>query len=244
MPQDEWFESWFASPWYTLLYQHRDDLEAEEFVQNLMRYLQPLPGNRMLDVACGEGRHSIELADHGYDVTGIDLSQRSIAKAKESENEHLHFYVHDMRMPFYVNYFDFVFNFFTSFGYFERQRDNLLAAKMFAAALKPDGLLVLDYLNRDYSARRLVPEETVERGGISFHIRRRIDDSHFIKDIAFEDENGQQHQYTERVAALRLADFVDLFRQAGLSLVGTFGDYRLGAYEPLESPRLIMIFKK
>src|SRR3989442_1504176 len=124
MPESDWFERWFSSPYYRILYQHRDELEAEEFVGHLVEYLQPLPESRMVDIACGEGRFSIELAERGFDETGIDLSHTSIEIAKAHESEHVRFFVHDMRMPFYINYFDYAFNFFTSFGYFTYVRDH------------------------------------------------------------------------------------------------------------------------
>ena len=244
MEKAEWFESWFGSPWYRILYQQRDDLEAQEFIEALLDYLQPLKNSRMVDIACGEGRYSIQLASHGYDVTGIDLSYPSIEKAKASEKDNLHFYVQDMRFPFYINYFDYAFNFFTSFGYFNTTRDNQMAAKSFAAGLRRDGILVIDYLNKEYVIKHLVPEETAIRGNYSFDIKRRVEDGHILKDIAFTDEAGTERHYTEKVAAFGLSDFVKIFRKAGLSLVGTFGDYRLGEFNPLESPRLIMIFKK
>ena len=244
MSEPHWFESWFGSPYYRILYQHRDELEAEAFVDHLVKYLQPLPGSRMVDIACGEGRFSIELADRGYDVTGIDLSHNSIEKAKAHENEHLHFYVHDMRMPFYINYFDYAFNFFTSFGYFANARDHQLAAKSFASGLKKNGLLVLDYLNKDRAQIQLVPEETVQRGSYTFYIKRRLEAGHFLKEITFTDADGKERKYVESVAAFGLSQFIDMFRKAGMSLVGTFGNYKLEEYNPLDSPRLIMIFKK
>ena len=110
MEQADWFENWFGSPYYKILYQNRDELEAQAFVEKLLDYLQPLPGSYMLDIACGEGRFAIQLAEHGYDVTGIDLSHNSIEKAKAHEDEHMRFFVHDMRFPFYINYFDYAFN--------------------------------------------------------------------------------------------------------------------------------------
>lgn len=244
MPDSNWFERWFSSPYYRILYQHRDELEAEEFVAALVKYLQPLPNSRMLDIACGEGRFSVELAANGYDVTGIDLSHTSIEVAKGHESERLHFYVHDMRMPFYINYFDYAFNFFTSFGYFANRRDHQLAAKSFAKGLKKGGILVLDYLNSDRSRLRLVPEETIQRGSYAFHIQRRIENDHFIKEISFLDADGKERRYTESVAAFGLTEFIRLFRNAGMSLVATFGNYRLEEFNPLESPRLIMVFKK
>lgn len=244
MAQAEWFESWFGSPYYRILYQQRDDLEAQQFIEALLQYLQPPEHSRMVDIACGEGRYSIQLAEHGYDVTGIDLSIESIELAQESAGDHLNFMVQDMRFPFYINYFDYAFNFFTSFGYFNTPRDNQMAAKSFAAGLKKGGILVVDYLNKDFVITNLVAEETAVRGDHRFEITRRVEAGYIVKDISFDDEQGVKRHYTERVAAFGLADFVRMFRVAGLSLVGTFGDYHLGAFEPLTSPRLVMIFKK
>lgn len=244
MQEPTWFETWFGSPFYRILYQDRDELEAEAFVSRLVSHLQPLPGSRMVDIACGEGRFSVELADRGFDVTGIDLSHRSIERAKAHEATNLHFYVHDMKMPFYVNYFDYAFNFFTSFGYFAHPRDNALAAKSFSKSLKKEGILVLDYLNSERAEARLVASEEIERPGYTFQIRRRVEGGYFLKDIEFIDTEGRTRHYTERVAAFRLGDFVQLFRNAGMNLVGTFGNYRLEEFSPLDSPRLIMMFKK
>lgn len=240
----DWFENWFGSPYYSILYQNRDELEAQEFVESLLDYLQPTPGCAMLDIACGEGRYAHQLAEHGYRVTGIDLSDCSIAKAKELETPDLEFFVHDMRLPFITNYFDYAFNFFTSFGYFAHDRDHELAARAFAGALRPGGILVIDYLNRDYVISKLVAEETIKRGEYNFNISRKLERNHFIKDIRFNDANGQPRHFTERVAAFSLADFTRMLRAAGMSPVGTFGDYQLNPYHPLDSPRLIMIFKK
>lgn len=242
--QVDWFESWFGSPYYHILYEHRDELEAQAFVDRLIKYLQPLPKSTMADIACGEGRFSIELADHGYDVIGIDLSHASIEKAKAHERENLHFMVHDMRFPFYINYFNYVFNFFTSFGYFATDRDHMMAAKSFAAGLRKGGLLIIDYLNKEQSLSRLVPEETISRGKYEFHIQRKLENNHFIKDIHFTDSEGRDRHFKESVAAFELSDFIRMFRKAGLSLVATFGDYHLDSYHPFDSPRLIMIFKK
>lgn len=242
--QVDWFESWFGSPYYHILYENRDELEAQEFVETLLQYLQPLPNSSMADIACGEGRFSIQLAEHGYDVVGLDLSQASIEKAKKSEQENLHFFVHDMRFPFYINYFDFAFNFFTSFGYFASDRDHAMAAKSFTASLRKGGLLVIDYLNREYTLSNLVAEEKVSRRNLEFSISKKLENDHFVKDISFVDNNGKTKHFRETVAAFTLADFIKMFKTAGMSLVGTFGDYHLNTYHPLDSPRMIMIFKK
>ena len=244
MEHVEWFENWFGSPFYKLLYQNRDEQEAQAFVETLLQHLQPAAHSRMLDIACGEGRYARQLADHGFDVTGIDLSMSSIDKAKANELEHLEFFVHDMRFPFYINYFDYAFNFFTSFGYFNKERDHMMAAKSFAAALKKDGLLVIDYLNFEHILPKLKAEETVTRGTCSFNIKKKFEHNHIVKEISFLDAEQKPRKYVEQVAAFSLADFIKMFTVAGLSLVSTFGDYKLNAYDPADSPRLIMIFKK
>jgi len=240
----DWYKNWFGSPFYKILYQNRDELEAQEFVENLIGYLQPAPGSTMLDIACGEGRFARQLAEHGFDVTGIDISHESIEKAKAYETDNLQFFVQDMRFPFYINYFDYAFNFFTSFGYFAHDRDHALAAKSFAVALKKNGILVIDYLNYEQVLANFVPEENIQRGSYKFKITRRLERNHVIKEISFTDADKKTRQYTESVAAFSLADFIKLFKPTEMSLVSTFGDYQLTPYHPIDSPRLIMIFKK
>jgi hypothetical protein len=147
-------------------------------------------------------------------------------------------------MPFYINYFDYAFNFFTSFGYFAHDRDHLLAAKSFTASLRKEGLLVIDYLNTENALKNLEPESMVQRGSYTFHIKRKLERNHFIKEISFTDADNKQRTYKESVAAFNLSDFIRMFKNAGMSLVATFGDYKLNGYHPIESPRMIMVFKK
>ena len=239
-----WYKNWFGSPFYKILYQNRDEFEAQEFVENLLKYLHPHPGTSMLDIACGEGRFAKQLAEHGFDVTGIDISQLGIETAKQFENDNLHFFVQDMRMPFYINYFDYAFNFFTSFGYFAHNRDHALAARSFAASLKNDGILVIDYLNAENVLANFVPEETVLRDNYTFNIKRKVEHNHIVKEISFTDEENIERQYKESVAAFSLSDFIKMFKSTDMALVSTFGNYQLGPYHPIDSPRLIMVFKK
>jgi SAM-dependent methyltransferase len=102
---------------------------------------------KILDAACGKGRHSIYLNSQGYNVTGIDLSAKSINEASKFENDSLSFFEHDIRLPFRINYFDSVFNLFTSFGYFQKHVDNMACLSNFFNALKPGGYFLFDFLN-------------------------------------------------------------------------------------------------
>ncbi len=240
----DWYENWFGSPFYKILYQNRDDQEAQEFIENLLCYLKPAAGCKMLDIACGEGRHAKQLAENGYDVTGIDISHASIEAAKAYEQDNLQFFVQDMRYTFYINYFDYSFNFFTSFGYFRSLRNHKEAARAFAAGLKKEGILVIDYLNGNYVTGHLVKDCVIERGSYKFKTSKKIENNHIVKDINFVDADGKERHYAESVAMFSVADFEKMFGDAGMKLIDTFGDYKLNAYDAQQSPRMVMVFKK
>src|SRR2546423_1205124 len=240
-----WFENWFNSPYYHKLYFQRDAKEAATFIDRLIDHLHSPAGCLMLDVACGRGRHSLQLASKGFDVTGIDISPDSIAIAKQFENDHLHFYQHDMRLPFRVNYFDYAFNFFTSFGYFRTERENSNAIRTIATALKEKGIFVMDYLNVHYSEDHLVHKSDLQLNGTTYYITKWFDETHFYKKIAIEDEELEEPlEYTEKVSKFVLGDFNDMFAFHQLQIQEVFGDYQFNKYDVRKSPRLIMIAKK
>src|ERR1041385_5591162 len=164
----EWFASWFDSFHYHKLYANRDDAEAARFLDALIGHLEPRAGARVLDLGCGAGRHSKHLASKGLRVTGMDLAAGSIKEAKRSERARLRFLRHDMRVPFGRDIFDYVFNFFTSFGYFEDAREHLTVVRNVGRALRPGGRLVLDYLNVRHAEARLTPEEVQEIDGVVY----------------------------------------------------------------------------
>jgi 2-polyprenyl-3-methyl-5-hydroxy-6-metoxy-1,4-benzoquinol methylase len=245
MSDQAWYKDWFNSPYYHLLYQHRDVDEASKFITKLIEHLQPKPNARMLDVACGKGRHSKALADMGFDVSGIDLAAESIEEAKELENEHLHFFQHDMRLPFWINYFDYAFNFFTSFGYFKTQREHDNAIRTIAQSICHNGTFVIDYLNVHYSEDHLTASEQKKIDNVNFIISRSHDETHFYKKIEIE-ENGKllEFSYSEKVAKFSLGDFTDMMSYQGLQVDNVYGDYQLGHYDVRKSPRMIIIAKK
>jgi SAM-dependent methyltransferase len=241
----EWFEQWFDSPYYHKLYFDRDEIEASDFINRLLDLLNPNPGSKMLDVACGKGRHSKILAARGFDVTGIDLSKRSIREAKRYETDILHFFQHDMRLPFWINYFDYAFNFFTSFGYFKSERENYNVIRTISGSLKPRGSFVLDYLNVHFSEDHLVHKAEKQVDGVNYILTKWFNESHFFKKIVIEDEALEEPlEFTEQVAKFSLGDFNDMFSFHNLQIQEVFGDYHFGKYDVKRSPRLIMIAKK
>jgi SAM-dependent methyltransferase len=240
-----WFKEWFNTSYYHQLYFKRDDKEAAAFIDKLITHLKPKQGALMLDVACGKGRHSIQLAGKGFDVTGIDLSEDSILEALKSENEQLHFYQHDMRLPFWINYFDYAFNFFTSFGYFKTQREHDNAIRTIAQSLKPKAVFVMDYLNVHFAEDNMVHQSEKVIDGVTFYITKWYDETHFYKKIMIEDDSMKEPLiFTEKVAKFSLGDFTDMFAYQGMQIKEVFGDYNFSNYSVKNSPRLIMIAEK
>ena len=245
MAEKEWYKDWFNSPLYHKLYFERDEKEAEAFIKKLIDHLQPEPGSLMLDVACGKGRHSKTLSSLGFDVSGIDISPDSIAYAKQFEKENLHFFVHDMRLPAWGNYFDYAFNFFTSFGYFKTRREHDDAIRTIANSIKKGGLFVIDYLNVHYAEEHLIHNETKQIGTTLYDIHRWDDETHFYKKITVSDPLlSKPIEYTEKVAKFSLGDFTDMLAFQHMQVQEVFGDYQFNPYDIKKTPRLIVIASK
>jgi SAM-dependent methyltransferase len=227
-----------------LLYSNHDETEAEEFIENLLVFLNPQKGSLALDLACGKGRHAIALHKHGLDVTGIDLSEKSINEAKKHEGPGLSFAVHDMRQAFMINYFDYTFNLFTSFGYFSNQRDNASVIKAVKSGLKKGGVFVIDFFNSSFVKRQVETTHSglIESGGIQFSWKKRIENNFVLKDISFEAERTN-YFFTEQVQLLSLTDFEKLLSPFFI-IENVFGDYKLGKFVEENSPRLIIIARK
>ena len=241
-PQSEWFASWFDSPHYRRLYAHRDETEAARFGDALLARLAPAPGSAMLDLGCGTGRYARRLAANGFAVTGLDLAADSIRIASQHARESLHFARHDMRVPFGDGVFDYVFNLFTSFGYFATAREHLAVVRNISRSLTAGGRVVLDYLNVRRAEVDLTPRETIVRDGIPYRITRWADAAHIFKRIEIGASGGLTHE--ERVAKFTIDDFRLMFALYGLTLEEHYGDYRLGAFDATESPRLVMVARK
>lgn len=237
----EWFENWFNTKYYHLLYDNRNQEEAEFFMKNLIHFLQLKNGDKILDLPCGKGRHSIFLNSQGLNVVGADLSKNSIDFAKKFENSTLKFHIHDMREKITKKY-NAIFNLFTSFGYFEDDKTNIEVLKKFKDGLKKDGFVVIDFLNIEKVRRNLITEDSFEKNGIIFHIKRSIQNGFLIKNISFNTD-GMEHNYTEKVQSLSLKNIIHFAEQANLHVKNIFGDYNLSSFDDKNSDRLILILQ-
>ena len=197
---EEWFETWFDTNYYHLLYKNRDEKEARQFIDALLRYLNPEPKAHFLDVACGKGRHSIYLHSQGYQATGVDLSNNSIEIAKQVEKDGLSFFVRDIRENLGVKNVDFALNMFTSFGYFDTDNEHIQALKNIQNTLKSKGTFVIDYLNLDFVKKHLIEVETQVHSGVEFRINRDIKNGFIEKNIQVID-GQEEHHFQEKVKA-------------------------------------------
>ncbi len=241
MKTTDWFTAWFNTPYYHILYKNRNDEEAQFFMQNITSYLELPKTSHILDLPCGKGRHSIYLNSLGYKVSGGDLSENSIAYAKQFENENLNFEVWDMRVPV-QNKYDAIFNLFTSFGYFDDDDEDLNVLKAMKSGLNTDGFIVLDFLNVVKVKNNLVSKETKEIDGIRFNIKKEIKNGFIQKKITFL-ANEKEHSYTERVKYIAIEKMTSYFKKVGLDILDVFGDYKLNSFNEETSNRLIIVAK-
>ncbi|HLQ58632.1 MAG TPA: methyltransferase domain-containing protein [Gemmatimonadales bacterium] len=241
----EWFEQWFGEE-YHALYPHRDDEDARRAVALIQSVISWRPGDRILDLACGPGRHAAELERLGGHVVGFDLSRAMLRRARDRMGARL--VRGDMRaLPFRDGSFALAVNLFTSFGYFLDDAEHRLVVRQVAAALAPGGHFVLDYLNAEQVRRTILLSEQAQRragGGTSERrsgprVVRRIDaDGRFvIKEIELR---GRARSFQERVRLYSADDLEALLAGAGLRVVARFGDYDAGAPGP-NAPRVILV---
>jgi SAM-dependent methyltransferase len=253
MPNNEWFTTWFDSPYYPLLYAHRNEDEALAFSQRVVRLLRAYLANtnapfRLLDLACGRGRYSAFFAYSGYDVTGVDLSANSIAEARAKYTEPsllLQFLERDIRDLGFEASFDVVVNLFTSFGYFQTTEENQAVLHQVSKALETRGIFVIDFFNAHYVLKHMVAEEIIERGAIRFKIKREIVNHRLVKSITINDPDVPQPMtYLESVRFFYPEELENMLEKAGFEPLACFGDYTLISYMQDMSPRFILFAYK
>lgn len=240
-----WFTDWFNSPYYDILYKHRDDHEAHSFIRALFRVLPIRNAPRtILDLACGNGRHAQSLSEFGS-VTGLDINPLQIQKAQQRKLAEAEFAIHDMRDLYKATYFDYVLNLFSSFGYFDEHSENQQSILQVAASLKPGGIFIQDFLNYYYVKSHLKEEETQEMEGVIFTITRKIEGAFIIKNISvYNTQNGERLSFYEKVRGYTVKELRLMHKKAGLSLVSLWGDYDLQSFNLKESPRVILVSTK
>lgn len=239
----QWFETWFDSPYYPLLYQSRGEEEAKQFIAQIVRHRGIAPGQKVLDLACGSGRHSRTLESYGLKTFGYDISSNRIAEARAWSPTGICFKIHDMRQPFPDGKFDMVLNLFTSFGYFNSEEENHFILRNIYNSLKLKGCFVLDYLNVPYIIANLKEEDRIIVEDIDFQIKRYIADNKIFKEIEIID-GEKRLTFTEKIRAFEEKELDLLLHKCGFEIIEKWGNYQGNAYHPQHSPRLIFFARK
>ncbi|HEX9218974.1 MAG TPA: class I SAM-dependent methyltransferase [Gemmatimonadaceae bacterium] len=232
----DWFEQWFGED-YLRIYQHRDEEEAEHAIELIVSNLPRREIHSVLDLGCGAGRHTNVLFERWWTV-GLDLSM-ALLKVARKESPDAPYVRADMReLPFADESFDLVVNLFTSFGYFDDDREHARVLACVRAALRPGGTLVIDYLNASQVRKDLVPYDERVASGITIEQSRAITpDDRFVEKTIRLRERGRE--YIERVRLLTASDLEWMLKAAGFEVLKRFGDYGGSGWSE-DSPRVIL----
>lgn len=247
-----WYRTAFG-PFYTALYRHRDEDEAERAVDLVIdrlarQGLAPAGSTRILDIACGSGRHLAALAARGFDAIGLDLSPHLLREAADRRPGRL--VRGDMRfLPFAGASFDVALSMFTSFGYFaSRDEDRVMLAES-RRVLKPGGRLVLDYFNAEPTLAGLTPESRRSEAEFEFHERRVVEHDadgrrRIVKTVEVFQSGRPLDQLREEVAVYLPDELETAVREAGLAITERLGSYTGDDFDPARSPRCLLLARR
>ncbi|MDT9547156.1 MAG: class I SAM-dependent methyltransferase [Chlorobium sp.] len=249
--QSQWFKEWFNHPLYLELYSHRNREEASDCVNMILQETglettKP-SGPALLDIACGAGRHALEFARKGFDVTANDLSAFLLQEAQKEaaqESLELRFTGHDMRNISESGSYRMVVQLFTSFGYFDSADEDRKVVSAVFRALQSDGWYVLDLINPSHLKRHLVQHSTRRAGGMHVEENRVLEESLITKQITITPETGKALEFSESVRLYSSEEITAMLENEGFALDFIIGDYSGSPFSEGESPRMILFSKK
>ncbi|MCF6270238.1 MAG: class I SAM-dependent methyltransferase [Melioribacteraceae bacterium] len=242
----DWYKDWFASEFYLKVYAHRNNADAENLFKLILNNIEIPTNAKILDAACGNGRHSIKFAELGYKVIGFDLSKTLLQVAQKSKlkcNSTAFFFCSDIRNIPIKKTFNLILNLFTSFGYFKTDSENFALVDFASKNLSVGGYFVFDYLNPEFVKKNLIEssEKIIDRKRIIE--RRKIKNNRVEKEIVIiEDEF--RHRYFESVQLYSFQEILTMFKHFGFYSIKEFGNYSGDIYNENSSERMIIIFKK
>jgi 2-polyprenyl-3-methyl-5-hydroxy-6-metoxy-1,4-benzoquinol methylase len=244
----EWWEDLYNRQIYFDLYEEGDTRLAEQQVQQVLTLLHPPGGANILDLCCGYGRHSIKLAQRGFQVTGIDISEKQIQHARDlAQKAHVHadFRVADARKLNFQEAFDVVLNMFISFGFSQDENEHKEVLRGVFRALKPGGTFLLDLWNREKEIRQFQPL-TCEKTGDLIVVKEWQFDAlgsriNWRNTVIFPD--GKRESWEHSTRAYTVAELKALLEEAGLQFKAVYGSLA-GEEYTLDSPSIIIIATK
>ena len=243
-----WFEDEnFWKELYPILFPEERILAATEQAEKILA-LAEFDGTTILDLACGPGRHSVVLAKKGYKVTGVDLSQFHLGKARElaaKSGVEVEWVNADMREFSRPESFDMTMNLFTSLGYFEDRDDDIKVIQNLYDCLKKGGTCVIDLVGKEWVAKGFTSSGTSELDDGSLFIERRKviedwtrTDNHWI---ILKDGKSTEFRFKHRLYSAQ--ELKDCMKQVGFIDIRIYGDLDGNPYGT-KAKRLIAIARK
>ena len=249
-----WYEESFGSE-YLKLYAHRNLDEARKNIHSILGFFPLSKEEPVLDLCCGAGRHLLVLRELGFcALTGLDLSAELLQEAgqklagqslaAQTLAGEVSLIRGDMRAIPYANHFAAILSLFTSFGYFKADEENQAVLVAAHRSLRPGGIFLLDYLNRERVIANLVPqdEKTIPGGHVQ-NLRCVTEDCLRIEKTTTVTVDGVERQFHESVRAYSQAEMVERFRAAGFGNIRCYGSVDGRKFTP-ESERLILVGEK
>jgi len=242
--------------WYVRYYRERfaeerepfdeaDTLDQVDFVEGALGITPP---GRVLDLACGWGRHSHLLAERGYDVVGLDLSDTFLRMGHTEEGDAVSWVRADMRsVPLRAGCFDAVICLWNSFGYFS-ESDNTRVIAEVARLVAPGGCFLLDTTNRDFLLTWGVLGQDWSREGEAHVLRsRQLDPLTGVlhNEVLILEPDGHRRSYEMRIRCYTFPELRRLFTEAGLRVrLPVYGGYDLAETLTLDSYQMVVVAEK
>jgi len=241
-----WYEDWFNSDEYLKVYKHRDEAEAETLVNLIRKHTGIREGDDILDLACGAGRHSVAFALNGFNVTSVDFSKRLMLEAKRNAAHSgvtINFILSDFRDLVLQTRFSLVVNLFTSFGYLETDEENFSIIKKANDFLLPGGYFVLDYFNKKYLEKNLVPVSVAQDNGTTITQKRSLENNRVVKKISIQ-KGENLSQFSESVRLFSFNELISILESNKFTIENILGDFNGSIFNENESPRTIIFARK
>jgi SAM-dependent methyltransferase len=243
---EEWFKNWFASDLYLAVYNHRDATDAKKLCELILKATHIKSNSKILDAACGAGRHANYFSSLGFDVTGFDLSKTLLKVAYQQalgKKLGTKFVCADIRNIFFKRKYDLVTNLFTSFGYFTEDEQNFSFIKNAFELLIDGGFYILDYLNPSYVVKNFVKESSRVIDDVLIFEERSINNNRIEKEIVIT-QNGIEKRFRESVSLYPKDVLLSKINKIGFTLYKVYGDYNGNQFHENGSERMILVFQK
>lgn len=248
MEQKNWYKNYFTKFYYDLFCATKEDKISEEkeinFICNVLRLSQEA---KILDLACGHGRHAVKLAQKGYDVTGVDFNKSYLRIAKKEAQKKrvsLRLVQYDMREIQFINEFDAVIMMYTSFGYFKNERDNIKVLKLARRSLKKGGRFLLDVPNKKLVIEKILGK-TWNKINDNYVLENKTFGKKVLKnEVIIINPKGKINNLSSHVRLYELDEIKNILKKVDMKYAKAFGDYNTETnYNSFKSSRMIVLAK-